>query len=116
MEINSKELGAKQMFDQSIIYLYNSYREDGLSKEEASKLVTGEVEKIYQKYSSMGMASEKSSILSNPLTTIDEVMQQLKRFDWDSWRSRPVIEKELAIKNVHNAIYRKLDGVKRLLK
>lgn len=116
MEPNSKELGAKQMFDQSIIYLYNSYREEGRSKEEASKLITGEIEKVYQKYSEMGLASEKSSVIFNPANTIDEAMKQLKSFDWDSWRSRPATEKEIVIKNVHNSVRRKLDMVKRLVK
>lgn len=116
MESNAKELGAKQMFDQSLVYLYNSYREDGLSADEASKLVTAEIEKTYQKYAEKGIAKANSPVMADPATLLGQSLDELQWFDWDKWRSMTAAQKEVEIKKLHQSIVRKIGVVKRLVK
>ncbi len=47
---NSKQLNALNMLDQSVIYLYNSYREQGYSSEQAKEKVAHALESTYRKY------------------------------------------------------------------
>lgn len=51
----SKQHTAKIMFDQSIVYLFNSYIEQGFSPEDSSSRVAKDIEEIHQKHIERGV-------------------------------------------------------------
>ena len=72
---NPKQLGAEAMFDQSIIYLYNSFREEGYSKEEASKMVADKIEQIYYKYATKGIVQSRPKTFRTPEAIVDSLIK-----------------------------------------
>lgn len=68
-----KQLGAKQMFDQSLVYLYNSFREEGLSVTEARQMVVREIEAAFEKYKVNNVTPMRDFGISDPLKLIDEI-------------------------------------------
>ena len=75
----SKQYSAKVMFDQSIVYLFNSYMEQGMSVQEASLNVTKDIDDVFQKHLARGQIVQKSSnILNNPVSKIEKVINTLK--------------------------------------
>lgn len=74
-----KQLGAKQMFEQSLVYLYNSYREDGLSANDAKERVSMHIQEMQEKYqdSKLVPIKKKDSSISNPEKVLDEILVDL---------------------------------------
>lgn len=112
---NPKELGAKQMFEQSLVYLYNSYREDGISKDKASKLVKTEIERVYAKYEEMGMV-EKSQTIADPSLRIDEIIRDIEMTDRTEWRVLSPTNQSTKYEALLKSLSLKLKRVKSLLK
>lgn len=78
----SKQYSAKTMFDQSVIYLFNSYVEQGMTMEQASQAVANDIEQVHTKYRERGVVPA-TSILNNPVTKIDiamSVVDQLLKY------------------------------------
>ncbi len=74
----SKQYSAKTMFDQSIVYLFNSYVEQGMTVEQASYNVTKDIEEIFIRHRDRsGILKTDSSIINNPVAKIDKVIKQL---------------------------------------
>lgn len=112
---NEKELGAKQMFEQSLVYLYNSYREDGVSKDKSSQLVKAEMERVYAKYEEMGVL-DKSQVIANPGTRIDEVIRDIEMTDRTDWRTLSPMKQSAKYETLLKSLAMKLKRVKSLLK
>ena len=67
------------MFDQSIVYLFNSYVEKGMSPQEASLNVTRDIDEVFQKHLARTKIVQKSSnILNNPVSKIEKLIDTLK--------------------------------------
>lgn len=67
------------MFDQSIVYLFNSYVEQGMSTQEASLNVTKDIDEIFRKHQARGQIVQKSTnILNNPVSKIEKLVDTLK--------------------------------------
>lgn len=112
---NEKEFGAKQMFEQSLVYLYNSYREDGASKDKASKLVKEQIEQVYAKYEAMGIVS-KSQTIADPSLRIDEVIRDIEMTDRTEWRVLSPVKQSAKYEALLKSLSLKLKRVKSLLK
>lgn len=74
----SKQHGAQTMFSQSIVYLFNSYVEQGMSLEQASLNVTKDIEEIYSKHLERGIVAP-SSVLMNPVTKLDKALDTINK-------------------------------------
>lgn len=66
----SKQHSAKTMFDQSVIYLFNSYVEQGMTIEQASQAVAKDIEQVHTKYRERAVVPA-TSILKDPVTKIN---------------------------------------------
>jgi hypothetical protein len=76
----AKTLGAKEMFRQSIVYLYNSYREGGQSAADAKANVAKDVEAIYEEYVDSGaMPPRKSLGIADPIRVINETLEHVRK-------------------------------------
>ena len=74
----SKQHSAKTMFDQSIIYLYNSYIQQGMTPEQASFNVTKDIEDVFNRHlNRSNLVQKSSSILDNPVAKIDKLIKNL---------------------------------------
>lgn len=81
IRMNSKQLGAEQMFEQSLVYLYNSYREDGLPAEEAKKQVALHIEKSYKKYEANNILPKKDTGIVSPLRVVEDMIKGLEQVE-----------------------------------
>lgn len=72
----SKQHSAKVMFDQSVVYLFNSYIEEGNSMEEASRLVAKDIEEVHAKHQERGIVPP-TSILKNPVTKLNKALNTI---------------------------------------
>ncbi|WP_422661627.1 hypothetical protein ACK8P5_26255 (plasmid) [Paenibacillus sp. EC2-1] len=76
---DNKQLGAKVMFDQSIVYLYNSYREQGLSHDEAQRRVVSDMDEVRTKHQGTGVLSsavatdEAVRLIGSVISDIDKM-------------------------------------------
>ncbi len=67
------------MFDQSIVYLFNSYVEQGMSPQEASLNVTKDIDEVFKRHLDRTHIVQKSSnILNNPVSQIEKLVDTLK--------------------------------------
>ncbi len=80
---NYKELGAKEMFTQSLVYLYNAYREEGYSAKEAKEKVATHIEEQYHTYG--GRA------LRHGLSYLDDTIRHIQQSSIPPIRKRAVI-------------------------
>lgn len=69
---NAKQLGAQAMFDQSLIYLFNSFREQGMSKREAEQLVVSHIRDTEKKYSGSLLSTVQNAKASKE---VDDLIQ-----------------------------------------
>lgn len=74
------------MFKQSVIYLYNSYREEGLNATEAKAKVTADIQEVYSDYAEAGMVEKKNLGISNPKALVDQLLIDVEAYGTD----RPV--------------------------
>lgn len=77
---SAKQLGAKEMFKQSIVYLYNGYREQGLSAKDAKANVAKDVQEVYNEYVESGaMPPMKTIGIADPIRTIDDTLEDVRK-------------------------------------
>lgn len=116
MNQNPKQLGAIQMFEQSIVYLYNSYREDGMNADEAKSRVAKHIEETHAQYQQINILPKDHHIgLSRPEFIIDDLIKSIDVFDWDAWRQLAPTQKESTIKHQFHQIAMKAKRLKKLL-
>lgn len=72
----NKQYSAKTMFDQSVIYLFNAYVEQGMTLEEASRTVAKDIEEIHQKHQERGIVPPQS-VLKNPVTKLNKALHTI---------------------------------------
>lgn len=111
-----KRYGAKEMFYQSIIYLYNSYREEGLSVQEAKDRVSHDIEEEYERYVETGEMPALKLGISNPKVAIDNLIKRIDSFHWEKWRELSDIKKEETMKTQLDVMKRELYHIKSLFK
>lgn len=104
------------MFRQSIVYLYNGYREDGLNTKEAKAQVVKDIEEVYGEYSLNGNMPELKSSISNPKVRIDDMIKQVSSIDWTSLESLPTKRKEEELKRIIYSTSRNLHHLRSLYK
>jgi hypothetical protein len=110
---NPKHFGAKEMFRQSIVYLYNSYREDGLNAKKAKEAVAEEVEAIYHEYVESGaMPPMKSLGIADPIRTIDETLEEVRKIK----NVRMHMSEQVPFRFRTDTIIRNLQHLKNVLK
>lgn len=98
-----KQLGAKAMLDQSVIYLYNSYRDQGMSKEEAQAAVAEAIADVQEKYAARDIIPKSSSLVaSDPSKLLKEIVSDVEKLGINP----------IAKKHLHN----KLLNLQRIMK
>lgn len=89
-------LGSRMMLDQSIIYLYNSYRQQGYSKEQAQELVTKVLDEVRAKYQAEGILPKHGVGLADPVRLLKEIREDVEKLGIN-----PVARKHLLNKVIH---------------
>jgi hypothetical protein len=106
-----KRHGSQEMFKQSLVYLYNSYREDGLSAKEAKLKVAQDVENIYGEYAGKNnFPPIKTHSLTSPKRLVEAAQKQARDLK-NTLDPSSSMNRHLA-----DSIIRTLESVKSLLK
>lgn len=107
-------LGAKEMFNQSILYLLHSYRDAGLSTEEAKSKVASDIQGVYNKYVDAGILPPvKKSNMFNPGRTVDSLIETIRRMK-TSYRLHK--DEQVPFKYEMDGLIRDLQHLKNLIK
>lgn len=113
---NPKQLGAKQMLEQSVVYLYNSYREEGLNADRAKELVAKDIEFLHTKYQQNNLIPKEHKIgLSTPQSVADDILKTCQTFNWEDWRKLSMKQKEDSFRIYLTKISQKMLRLKTLL-
>lgn len=76
------QYSAKQMLQQSVLYLYNSYKQEGKTEEEAKQLTANDIKQTYQHYENKGMFStekKKGTNIGGAKQHIDNMIAYLDK-------------------------------------
>lgn len=106
-------LGAKEMFNQSIMYLLNGYRGQGLTADEAKARVAKDIQSIYEQYADSGTLPPVSRHgLLNPERQIDSLLNEARLLK----NIRTHADQTLQLKHRVDTILRGLQNLKTLIK
>lgn len=74
------------MLKQSVIYLYNSYREEGLNATDAKAKVSKDIQEMYDEYAKAEILPKKNIARNNPKALVDQILVDVEQYG----KERPV--------------------------
>lgn len=77
---NPKQFGAKHMFRQSIVYLFNSYREEGMNADDAKAQVAKDIAEVHGEYVANGTFNGVATSIANPVAIIDDIIKNVDAY------------------------------------
>lgn len=98
----TKSQGAKAMFDQSLLYLLNAYRADGMTKEQAQEQVGKDIAEIEQKSVEAKILPQrkKANSLIDPIDLVSDIEKTVDILkNRDSITYRAIMQKLARLKS-----------------